>query len=73
MTRDVTLAPPDAEPVWAAEAMKRLGVRHLPVGEDGHVVGIVSLRDLFAVAEAMLRLDPDGAVAARDVLSAAHG
>ena len=29
MTRDVTLAPPDAEPVWAAEAMKRLGVRHL--------------------------------------------
>src|SRR6478672_941089 len=73
MTREVTLAPPDAEPVWAAEAMKRLGVRHLPVGEDGRVVGIVSLRDLFAVAEAMLRLDPDGAVAARDVLSAAHG
>ena len=73
MTREVTLAPPDAEPVWAAAAMKRLGVRHLPVGEDGRVVGIVSLRDLFAVAEAMLRLDPDGAVAARDVLSAAHG
>ena len=48
-----------------------LGVR--TQGEDGHVVGIVSLRDLFAVAEAMLRLDPDGAVAARDVLSAAHG
>lgn len=73
MTAEVTLAPPDADAVWAAEAMKRLGVRHLPVGEDGRVVGIVSLRDLFAVAEAMLRLDPDGVVAARDVLSAAHG
>jgi len=59
--------------LWAADTMRRLGVRHLPVGEGGHVVGIVSIRDLYAAAEAVLRLDPRGADAARDVLSAAGG
>jgi hypothetical protein len=38
--------------------------------EDGMVAGIVSLRDLFAAAEAVLRLDPRGAEAAREVLAA---
>jgi CBS domain-containing protein len=71
MTRSVTMAPPDADVLWAADTMRRLGVRHLPVGEDGHAVGIVSIRDLYAAAEAVLRLDPRGADAARDVLSAA--
>src|SRR4029079_8412391 len=60
ITRQVTLAPPDAEVVWAADTMKRIRARHLPVGEDGKVVGIVSLRDLFAAAEAVLRLHPPG-------------
>ena len=71
MTRDVTVAPPDADPLWAADTMKRLRVRHLPVGEGGHVVGIVSIRDLYAAAEAVLRLDPRGADAALDMLAAA--
>ena len=71
MTRDVTVAPPDADPLWAADTMKRLRVRHLPVGEGGHVVGIVSIRDLYAAAEAVLRLDPRGAAAALDMLAAA--
>jgi len=48
-------------------------VRHLPVGDDGMVVGIVSLRDLFVFAESVLRLDPGGADTARDVLAAASG
>jgi len=71
MTRRVTMAPPDADLLWAADTMRRLGVRHLPVGEGGLVAGIVSIRDLFAAAEAVLRLDPRGADAARDMLSAA--
>ena len=71
MTRQVTLAPPDADVVWAADTMKRIRARHLPVGEDGKVVGIVSLRDLFAAAEAVLRLDPRGQDAAREMLQAA--
>ena len=73
MTRDVTMAPPDADVIWAADTMKRLKARHLPVGEDGMVAGIVSLRDLFAMAEAVLRLDPDGAATAREMLAAASG
>jgi len=43
MTRNVTMAPPDAEVLWVADTMRRLGVRHLPVGEGGHAVGIVSI------------------------------
>ena len=72
MTRDVTMAPPDADVLWAADTMRRLRGRHLPVGEDGHAVGIVSIRDLYAAAEAVLRLNPRGADAALDVLSAAR-
>ena len=71
MTTDVTVAPPDADLLWAAETMRRLGVRHLPVGEGDHVVGIVSIRDLYAAAEAVLRLDPRGAETARGMLAAA--
>ncbi|HEY2869063.1 MAG TPA: CBS domain-containing protein [Gaiellales bacterium] len=71
MTRDVTMAPPDAEVLWAADTMRRLGVRHLPVGEGGHPVGIVSIRDLYAAAEAVLRLDPRGADTAGHMLAAA--
>ena len=73
MSRDVCMAPPDADLLWAAEMMRRRRVRHLPVGDDGMVVGIVSLRDLFVFAESVLRLDPGGAETARDVLAAASG
>ena len=73
MTRNVTMAPPDADVIWAADTMKRIRARHLPVGEDGMVAGIISLRDLFAMAEAVLRLDPDGAATAREMLAAASG
>jgi CBS domain-containing protein len=71
MSTDVTFAPPDADLLWAAETMRRLGVRHLPVGEGGQAVGIISIRDLYAAAEAVLRLDPRGADTVRDVLAAA--
>jgi CBS domain-containing protein len=73
MTRNVTMAPPDADVIWAADTMKRIRARHLPVGEDGMVAGIISLRDLFAMAEAVLRLDPDGAATAQEMLAAASG
>ena len=49
--------------------MRRKGIRHLPIVEQGHVAGMVSLRDLFAAAEAVLRLDPQGADTALEMLS----
>jgi CBS domain-containing protein len=73
MTRDVAMAPPDADISWAADQMKRRRIRHLPIGEDRMVVGMMSVRDLFVLAEAVLRLDPDGTGRARDMLKAASG
>jgi CBS domain-containing protein len=72
MSRQTASAPPDADLLWAADTMRRHGVRHLPVAEGGMVAGVVSLRDLFAAVEAILRLDPRGAAAAREVLAAAR-
>jgi CBS domain-containing protein len=71
MTRNAVVAPPDADVVWAADTMKRLHARHLPIVEDGNVIGIISLRDLYAAAEDVLRLDPQGVEIARGMLSAA--
>jgi CBS domain-containing protein len=73
MTRDVAMAPPDADISWAADQMKQRRVRHLPIGEDRMVVGMVSVRDLFVLAEAVLRLDPDGSRRVQDMLRAASG
>jgi CBS domain-containing protein len=72
MSRQTASAPPDADLLWAADTMRRHGIRHLPVAEGGMVAGVVSLRDLFAGVEAILRLDPRGAAAAREVLAAAR-
>lgn len=49
MTRDVIHAPPHATVEAAIALLARHAVRHLPVLEDGVLVGIVSDRDLRAV------------------------
>jgi CBS domain-containing protein len=71
MTADPTMAPPDADVLWAAECMRKLGVRHLPVGEDRCALGMISVRDLFVLAGAVLRADPNGLKTARDLVAAA--
>lgn len=43
----------------ARELMHAHAVRHLPVVEEGRVVGMVTLSDLYA-AEAIIQADPDG-------------
>jgi citrate synthase len=49
-TPDPDTIPPDEEPSAAMERMEERGYRHLPVVEDGRLVGVVSLRDLVRVA-----------------------
>lgn len=48
--RCMTASPVCAEPDWeiddAARLMVKRGIRHLPVTQDGKVVGMVSIRDL---------------------------
>ena len=48
MTPAPQSASPDAAAEEAAQIMLLHGFRHLPVVEDRHVCGVVSLRDLFA-------------------------
>jgi CBS domain-containing protein len=49
MTAQPTAASPDDEVSAAAFQMVELGVRHLPVVEEGRVVGIISARDLLVL------------------------
>jgi CBS domain-containing protein len=48
MRHEFTIIPPDTPIPDAVELMRVQGVRHLPVGTDGRVDGIVSIRDLLA-------------------------
>ena len=48
MTRDPATVGPDEPLTRARDTMLDRGFRHLPVVEDGRVLGIVSLRDLTA-------------------------
>ncbi len=57
MTQDPdTLEPTDA-PLDALELMRTRGYRHLPVVSSGVVVGMVSIRDLYAATKKQLEED----------------
>jgi CBS domain-containing protein len=48
MTADPVTLPPDHAPSEAAQIMTDRQFRHIPVVEDGELVGIVSIRDLVS-------------------------
>jgi CBS domain-containing protein len=50
MTRDPSTVDPDVTVEDALERMLTGGFRHLPVVENGEVVGVVSMRDLSKAA-----------------------
>lgn len=49
MTKNPDTLSPDDKAFEALELMRTRGYRHLPVVDDGKVVGMVSIRDLYAV------------------------
>lgn len=57
MTADPDTVGPDDLASLALERMRTSGYRHVPVVEDDEVVGIVSLRDLYAAAKRELEED----------------
>jgi CBS domain-containing protein len=69
MTRDVATVAADAPAVVVAELMNRQRIRHLPIVDGATPIGIVSLRDFFAMSGAVLRAR--GAEAASELLRAA--
>lgn len=57
MTADpVTIGPRD-DPRDALELMRSHGFRHLPVVDDGHIAGMVSVRDLYDAVKIQLEED----------------
>ncbi len=54
MTRDPDCVAPDDTALEALERMRQRGYRHLPVMKGSQVVGIVSIRDLYAAAKGEL-------------------
>jgi len=47
MTGEATTATSQTRVVEAAQTMVGLGIRHLPVVDDGRSIGVVSLRDIL--------------------------
>ena len=67
MTRDVLTIGPDTSAHEAARHMAARWIRHLPVIEDGKVVGVVSQRDLVGIFAALVQ-DPNGVELSSDSL-----
>ena len=59
MTKDVLTISPNTSAHEAARHMAARWIRHLPVVDNGSVVGVVSQRDLVGVFAALVP-DPDG-------------
>jgi CBS domain-containing protein len=53
MTAEVYTVPPDMQLQDAAREMAARWIRHLPVVEDGQLLGVVSMRDVTGVFAAM--------------------
>ena len=57
MTPNPDTLPPDANPVEALKTMQSRNFRHLPIVENGILVSMISIRDLYAAIIVMLESD----------------
>lgn len=55
MTREIVVASPEDNLDSALQKMHSVGSRHLPVVEDGRLVGMISIRDLLEVDDEQQR------------------
>ena len=71
MTRTVLTLTPDVDIVDAARLMREKKIRHIPVVEDGNVLGIVGIRDVMGalVERVWAARDDDAHATARELLS----
>lgn len=74
MSRQVKSCRPDESLDEARERMAHHQVRRLPVVEDGHLVGVLSLNDIALAAQARWRGKPSGAQVAETLAAVCrHG
>ncbi len=57
MTANPITIGPDATPEEALEALRKINARHLPVVSGDDIIGILSIRDLYAAIAAKLKDD----------------
>ncbi len=57
MTSDPKTFSPDTPVMTALETMQKRAYRHVPIEQDGQIVGIVSLRDIFLEVKRALEQD----------------
>jgi CBS domain-containing protein len=57
MTPDPVVLAPNDPPSNALELMRVRGFRHLPIVDENEIVGIVSIRDLYAATKKQLEED----------------
>ena len=71
MTREVVTVVPDDDPLDVAHLLAERRIRHAPVVEDGHVLGVVGIRDLLGLLleRAYGRHDKEARDTARDLLA----
>ncbi len=71
MTRRVLTLTPDVDIVDAARLMREKKIRHIPVVEDGNVLGIVGIRDVMGalVERVWAARDESAHETARELLS----
>lgn len=55
MTREIVIAQPSDNVDAALQKMYAIGSRHLPVVDDGKLVGMISIRDLLEIDDAAQR------------------
>jgi CBS domain-containing protein len=55
MTKDIVVGAPHDDFDDALQKMHSIGCRHLPVVDDGNLVGMISIRDLLEVDDSMYR------------------
>jgi CBS domain-containing protein len=55
MSKELVVAAPDEDVDSALQKMHSIRARHLPVVEDGKLIGMVSIRDLLEVDDAQQR------------------
>jgi CBS domain-containing protein len=71
MTKSLVTVPPDADILEAAHLMNERRIRHLPVMQGEHLLGMVGIRELMgSLVELLWREhDPDARKTARELLS----